>query len=422
MPKLTEQQIQKALDRGVSPGQIKRYAVTGNTESKTAFQRIGGFLSKVGGLALGVLETPQAITTAIGRSIGTGTIEGGRAGAEQLREEVGAIPGQVAERAKGGILSEPLPEPASELGLTGIPAIAFNVWSDPLTAYGLITGGAQQIDDVVRAAKQLKGGFQEFGERFFQNVLNPRNADEAREFSKLGKVFEDAIKDNVDTLGSRFAKLKIKGKFKTMIGQVNERMKTTGKILDDALRTADDVIDTSPILDDLAKAADNLRRIGKDDAAKAILKGVENLGRETGTRFIHVKDAVELRRLFDTGRKLLSGTLSEADEVAVIISNGLRKQINKTSIGAINEVFDTLYDAQVLLSKEAAKMSKKLPGIQGLLPPKISGIDVSGAKTVVGAGLIKLGKTLNVPVKTLKAALKQLGPQVLRNILRELQD
>ena len=427
--------ILNAPDGTTSEGIVAALRAQGHTlegypeEEKTSKKSIST-LNSVAGLLSRVLEVPAAVATTaaqtVGGVIGGLSVKGGRKVAEEAvlggLEQIQRIPGQVRAGAEEGFFAPSgMPSPAKALGAKGVAGFAVDVLGDPLNLISLL--GA--TDDVARVAPEAKSIFREFGEKLFQSVLKPSNADEASEFKKLGRVFEEAIKKNVDTLGSRFSKYNVKGSFKNMIKTINQRIPNLSKAIDVAASKLDDAgrsKDISDILEDLSKYSDELLELG-DDTGRIVKETVEN-AKASGTEMA-VSEAIRLRRLYDKARLTAGGALSEAktirNQVFKKLSDGLRNKINKLpEIGELNKELSTYYDALKALSKEAAKNSKKFPGLSTRFP--FISASLPGVKTTIADFSVSLGQKLNVPAQTVKDIFGKLKPGLLRQLMEELKD
>jgi hypothetical protein len=470
-----EQQFSEAVRRGAEPAQmlneiIKQNPITGVRKRilspQEKEQRLAGIksflqrpapkprfsptekaleiVSGAGGVATRALQTSaEALATtvegvgeAIGGFVAPGTPAERLERVRQAGVKAGAraeqIPGKIVAGFREGALArsgftglgETLrPELAGEDFLAKLARFGVDIFTDPLTILSL----ANQSEEIIRRTEKAKPALERAGERFYQNALNPTTKSQAKEFKKLGKLFDEGIKKNVDTLGSRAAKWNFKGNFKNMLADANERILRLSQQLKNTARMMDASgvkgVNINKMLNELDSIAGDLR--GVDDEAANVIAGITNSMRQKGST-LSWESAVAIKQRVDRLRQTPTGFLSESKRIAVqvqkAIGDGLRGLLNKSPlIGPLNEEITTAYAIRRAASKGAAQISKQLPGLSRRFPFIATGIETTGLKIKVGRSLINLSKRLDVNAAKLKRVFKTLGPATIRSLIEEAQ-
>ncbi len=425
---ITREKYKELRTKGATPEQIKAFAdakgykfVDNNKEIAREPEKKPNFLSSIlGGLGR-VATVPQSLMTeiagSVGENIGVGLSgEYNKPMGQQLLKEMGqkrgeriaSIPKDIMEGFKKGVFSESnMQTPSKEIGLEGGSGLLVDVLGDPLNVlmFNKTEKIAQELGEKVPSLKKFA----------YNTILQYPEKELALKAEKLGKSFNGKKVEEVFGLGEELSKYNISGTIKGMIKKINEELPFITDRLNSLASKRKEIITVEDTIDDLLKTAKQYESVGKTKVAETIVNQAIGLEKKAKNG-LTVKEAIDLRRDYDAGRKLASGALSQSQsaeqKVFKIISDDLRGKINQIpEIGKLNNQESVYIKSVEQLAKKEAKPLLKLSGrfpFVGATPSKItSPIMTYGSKAIDTAN------------KSLIKGITKISPSIIRKATQQ---
>ncbi len=443
MAKLSREKVREIISNapeGTTPGGIvaalrqQGHELEGypTKEEKTHSKTVGSFLGGLGEVALRTLQAPQAMVTEAARGIGEAGYDISQGEFGEAREDISKagkriseIPEEVGRGFQEGLFSpDDLTSPSKELELDGVLGFALDVWSDPtnLLDIGLVAASRLgKVDEAVKIAEKSPV-LERMAHRLYQNVIQPRVSVEKEAFARIASRFDEA-----STMGKRLSKYGVKGTLQEITGTMKSRIPVLSKELNNAAKKTKKTIDLTPTYQALKKMSDNISTAAVTEGERTLATRLEEVAQRLKKGNVPASEALRVKRAHDEARLLgsgnLSGAMSETQRIHRTVANSLRDQINKIpALKKLNAEISTYYDVVEEISREGAKRSADIPGINRRFPFVRTGLSGAKLKTSTAKMLMDISEVTNVPMEKLRQIVTHMRPGLLRELLEQFEE